>query len=264
MGVSSRSHDYQAWRQDRLDLAKFMLAKFNLDSLDPTNVESLADLAFEIGKDQSNKAAHNIALHWFEKAHDLITTHGPATLSTDAPDLKMSISYAIIKVLLKLGDEKARIRARNFLVGVKMEYGNRLVVLLLGLELLAVDPEFSVQEYGDTLQKVIRSVRITESNLKSIIYHIHKLKNKGSQVAFVTLKVLLAERLLDVASPQWIEKIIITAVWIATSSQDIPDPITGLQEFLDLAINQKGAPFGSDATHAAQMVMSSLDHRYHI
>lgn len=249
---------YQAWRQDRLDLAKIMLAKFSLEELDPDHAETLADLTFEIGKDQSNKAAYNVALHWLEKAHHVIVIHNDTTLSADALDLMMSISYTIIKVLLKLGDEDARRRARNLFADFKLEYGDRLVVLLLELELLVVEPGFSVQEYGGTLKKIIRSVHVTDSNLKTIFHHIHKLKDKGSQVALLTVKALLAERLLSIASPRWIARAIVTATWIATNSQDTSDPMVVLRELLDLVINHSKAPLEADATHAAQMVMPSL------
>ena len=234
-----------------------MLTKCKMEELDPTYTEMLADLAFEIGKDQASKKPE-VALQWLEKSCDLIAYHDLGTLSPDASELKMSISYNIIKVLLKLGDTTGRVR--NLFLDLKLEHGDRFFVLLLELDLLAADFDTLsyIEEYGDILQKIIRSAYLTDSNLKTIIHHVHKLRAKGPQAAYVALRVLISERLLGSASSQWIEKAVVTAVWIATSSQGLQDPFTALHELLNLVTGQSSSSLSPDATHASQMVGNSM------
>ena len=230
-----------------------------LDELEPRWAENVADLTLEIGKDQIAKASYHVAQQWLEKSYDLMLAHRLADLSADAPDLKMTISYHTIKALLKIGGDIERERARGLLIDLRLDCGDRLVVLLLELDLLSTQPTPIAKEYSSILERIIRSVHLTHSNFKTIVYHVHKLKNMSAQEAYSVLKVLLLERLYGAANDQWIEKVIVTAIWVGTTSTDIFDPITRIRELLDLCVTRSQTTLSPGATHAAQMVRTGHD-----
>ena len=244
----------QAWRQDRLDLAKMWFQKIPHEMLDPTHIEILADLTFEIGKAHSKQGANGVALQWLERAHDLLATKDLADFSTDVSDLKMSISHKLIRTQLAIGGNDGWEKARSLLSDLRLEHGDRLLVLLLELELMSTEPNFPAQDYFVILQKIARSVHTTDSNLRTIFHHLHKLKSNHPDLAFLLLKTLITERLLGATSSSWIEKAVLTAVWFSTSSAEMHDTIADLEELLETIYASTSAALGPHATHAAQMV----------
>ena len=249
----------QAWRQDRLDLAKMWFQKIPLEALDPTYTEILADLTFEIGKAYSKQGANGIALQWLERAYDLLATKDVADFSPDVSDLKMSLSHRIIRTQLAIGGDGGWEKARSLLSDLRLEHGDRLLVLLLELELMSTEPIFPAQDYFIVLQKIARSVHTTDSNLRTIFHHLHKLKSNHPDLAFLILKTLTIERLLGAASTSWIEKAVLTAVWLSTSSPEMHDTIADLEELLETVYACTSAALGPHATHAAQMVETSAE-----
>jgi hypothetical protein len=85
----------QAWRQDRMDMAEHMFSKCKqlITALTPTTAESLADLMFEIGKDNLTKRNYETAVRWLERAHDLLGEQDLELLSPEAGELRLSTMH---------------------------------------------------------------------------------------------------------------------------------------------------------------------------
>jgi len=80
-----------------MDTAEHMFAKCKqLDrALTPSSAESLADLLYEIGKDNLTKRAYEVAIKWLERAHDVLGEQDMELLSPEAGELRLSTMHSI-------------------------------------------------------------------------------------------------------------------------------------------------------------------------
>jgi hypothetical protein len=227
---------------------------------DPNTTESLADILFEMGKDLLDSKQYHMAVKWLERSYEVINGPELDQLSMDAGELRISIMEATIKALLGLKEAAAAEKARGLVLLLGSEIGDKLLVLLLRLELLsAVTTEsFDSISYRDILQKMITSIVLSESTFKLIMLHIRKLNDKSPNLACSILDVFLRLRVLISESEQnnWIEKVLITRIWMTVSQRDSPDALASLETILhDIASNLK-RPLSSAVTLAAHTVCS--------
>ena len=237
-----------------------MLSKLDTrsDDQDPSTAENLADLFFEIGMDQTGKSHPAEAIKWLTKAYDAIVGQDLDELSSDAPELQVSIMHSMVKALMSLSGEENIAQAWNLVQELDIGYGDRLAVLLLKLDLYALDPAFPPQEYCDVLQKIVRTVHLTNTNVKTVLHHIHKLRARNARMAHTVLVFLAMERLLGAEDFEWLEKTLITIIWNCTTSAEFEDAFDLLTGFLDTLHAEIGKAISPSATHAAQIVCSLL------
>ena len=233
-----------------------MLSKLapSLNELDPVSAESLSDTLFEIGKDQYNKKEYVEAVRWLEKADDVLTGQNLENLSSDASDLKTSIMHSLIRTLMNLPGQDNNERAWNIVNNLNNEPGDKLTVLLLKLDLLATDDSSPLQDYSEVLERIIRTVHLTESNFRTIMHHVHKLKSRNSDMAFRLIEMLIFERLVVAEKSEWVEKASVTAIWVVTTSTDIIDCVASLEKLFETLNVKLIKPLGPSATHAGQIV----------
>lgn len=110
----------------------------------------------------------------------------------------------------------------------------------------------------------------------SIMHHIHKLKSHryivpipamwiqqlvltlcSSVMASKALEDLIDMRLFREEKQIWIEKVVITRIWVGTSNNSAEYPIEKIHEFLDSVLANSKVPLSPSATHAAQTVSSN-------
>ncbi|KAI4260145.1 MAG: hypothetical protein LQ352_000410 [Teloschistes flavicans] len=254
------SEEYQvlritsAWRQGRLDLAEILLARLGPDKsvIQPTVAESLADILLEIGRDQAAKHQYTLAVHWLEKAHDVLSSQIPESLSNDADEVRSCILHTMIRILLKERGEKSIPKAWNIVQRLESESENRVAVSLLKLELFNVDPA-ATQDYYDVLVEVVRQIHLTDTNVKTILHHIHELRRRSTRLTHDVLVLLLTERLLTIGEAAWMEKTLITIIWNFTTSSDLASAPDTLGDLFATMVTTSSLILGTSATHAAQI-----------
>lgn len=246
-----------SWRRDRLDLAEIMLNKVNLDSdkLEPSSAEELADLFFEIGGSQSKKTHWAEAVHWLERAHNTLLGQSQDLLSRDAGELRISIMHSMARALLNLASDGSQEKAWNIVRELELDCGDRLVVLLLKLDIFTTDASRSAQDYCDILFKIVRTVHLTDTNVKTILHHVHKFRSRSPLMAHRVLVTLLSERLLGAEETKWVEKVLITIIWNCTNSTDFLDVLTSLNDVFDALANGPTKTLSPHTTHAAQILL---------
>ena len=220
--------------------------------------EILADLFFEIGKDESNKRHVAEAMKWLTKAHDIMISQDLDTLSGDASELQVAIMHAMVKALMADVTEENIRRAWNIIQELDIAHRDRLAVLLLKLDLYGLDQAFPPQEYGDVLQKIVRTVHLTDTNVRTTLHHVHKLRARSPRIAHNILVSLASERLIGAEESAWLEKTIITITWNCTASTDLPDAHGLLKNVFDTSFADAGKAMSQSATHAAQVVCTNL------
>ena len=234
-----------------------MLNQVNLnsDNLEPSSAEELADLFFEIGHSQHKKTQWAEAVYWLERAHNILLSQSQDLLSSDAGELRISILHDMARALLNLEVGASQKRVWNIVRELEISCGDRQVLLLLKLDLLAIDISHSAQDYCGILQQMVGTIHLTNANIKTVLHHVHKLRSQSPLMAHGVLCTLL-ERLLGTEETNWIEKALITIIWNCTISIDFLDVLTSLNKIFDLLANSPAQAISTHATHAAQLVRS--------
>jgi hypothetical protein len=82
-----------------MDIAEHMInnnkSELRSSQLGPATAESLADLLYEIGKDQAKHGRHDLAVKWLERAYDVLGDQDLERLSADAGELRLSIMQSM-------------------------------------------------------------------------------------------------------------------------------------------------------------------------
>jgi len=221
----------------------------------PKTAESLADVLFELGKDLLSRKQSALAVKWLDRAYEIIGSQELDRLSADAGELRMSILQMLVKALLDCKDLHSYEKASGIVATLESEVGDKLIVLLLRLEMITrSSEEFDGTGYNDILQKMIRVVPLHDANFKLIMYHIRKLNEKRPSLGckalddFVRLRVLHAER------EEWLEKVLVTRMWMAIGQRDSPEALMFLERFLTTVVDNMKRPVSSAATLAAHTV----------
>lgn len=237
-----------------------MLAKVRIESeaLEIDSVEELADTLFEIGKSESQKLRWSEATYWLERAYDVISGNALGALNGDAEELQISIMHGMARAFINQEGEECRAKAWDLVHKLDIECGERLVVLLLKLDLLATEPAHPPQDHCDVLQRIIRTVHLTDTNINTILHHVHKLRARSPSMAHTILVTLLSERLMDAEQSLWLEKALVTIIWNGTTSTGTFNVLSSLGELLDTLTSGSFHSLSPSSTHAAQTVRSTL------
>ncbi len=223
--------------------------------LDPSTAESLGDLLFEMGRELLGEKKFDLAVKWLDRAFTVLNGQELDRLSSDASELRTSIIQSSVKALLGVGQQDAKEQAENLVYLLEGEVGDKLIVLLLRLELLSVSGEtFDSLSYSKVLQRIIRTVGLTDPNFKLVMHHIRKLNDKSPSLACNAIDEFLHTRVFEADNDEWLETALINRLWMATSQRDGVDVLPSVRRILDTVLSNIKRPVGSSATFAAQMV----------
>ncbi|KAK4996267.1 sporulation-specific protein 22 [Elasticomyces elasticus] len=243
-----------AWKQGRLDLAEHMYKKAATSG--EVLAEKQADLLFEIGKDLLKGKDFVLATKWLERALNALAEQEIEKLGPDAGELKLGIVHSLVRALIGVKNTESKVKAWDMVNLLENDFGNKMVTLLLRLELLAEADPFDAEEYFTALLRLMRTVLLTETNFQSIMHHVHKLKDhQSSELACKALDEFIVTRLCEPTSARWLEKATITRIWIGTSGTTDEVAFLPLSKIYDSIVQNYANPFSAQATHAAQTLM---------
>lgn len=225
--------------------------KLTPEFLDPYQVEKLADVLYEIGKDLSGKSDFSMAAKWLNRAYDVVNSQGLELLSREAIELRTAILQTLVTALLGLGTTDGFETADNLVNVIESEMGNELVVSLLRLEILQKSPAevFDSDSYADVLRRMIKSFNFTESTFKLVVHHIRKLHDKTPGLGCKVIDEFIGA-LRNAETDEWIERLVIIRIWMTTNQRDSVDIIQSAEDVLTRVDRHLSA----DAAIAAQTV----------
>ncbi|EUC48226.1 hypothetical protein COCMIDRAFT_87783 [Bipolaris oryzae ATCC 44560] len=246
-----------AWRQDRMDTAEhlFIKCKQLMTTLAPATAEILADLLYEIGKGALAKRDYNLASRWLERAHDVFDGQDLEMLSPEVGELRLSIMQAIVQAYVKIKTPETQDKSWQMVRLMETDFGDKMGVLLLKLELLSETEKIDTIEFYNVLLRMIRTIVLSETNFKTLMHHIHKLNEHDNATAIKALDDLIDIRLFREENQQWIEKAIITRIWISTTRNSSENMLEQLQDRFDTVSQNLPTPISAPATHAAQTLL---------
>ncbi|KAF2712150.1 SPO22-domain-containing protein [Pleomassaria siparia CBS 279.74] len=247
-----------AWRQDRMDTAEHMFSKSKQLNcpIAPSTAETLADLLFEIGKDLLKKRNYELAVRWLERSYDAIGEQELEMLGPEAGELRLSIMQSIVQAYMKLNSPQTHKKAWDMVNLLDIDYGEKLAVSLLKLELLSADSTtINSSQFYSVLLQMIRSVVMNETNFRTIMHYIHKLKDHSAATSCKILDDLIDIRLFSDENKSWIERAVITRIWISTTSPHFENCLDSLKDLFDVVKQNTKYPLAAPATHAAQTLL---------
>ncbi|KAF2143242.1 uncharacterized protein K452DRAFT_167927 [Aplosporella prunicola CBS 121167] len=246
-----------AWKQSKLHTADLFFGKVDLDParLGAGTAEMLTDTFYEIGKDMLNKHRHEDAVKWLDRAYSVIGERDMEELGNDAVELRQSTMHHLIRALLRQDDHDAKEKAKVLLDLLALDHGDKMVVSLLQLEQLSAEPKPDPGQYYGAVERMMRSIHLTETNFKTIMHHVHKLKNLSPELAAKALDNFLDLRLFENRNSEWIEKVTVTHVWVSIANWDGDQSPEPLRELLDTVQQNMHGAFSVAATHAAQTLL---------
>lgn len=244
----------KSWKEDRLDVAEHMYSKFESirKNLDPAVAEDLSDILFEVGRDLFRKKDFDMAVKWLTRADEIINSQELERLSREAIELRLSISQTLIQAHLGQKTAESLQQAENHVAAMESDMGDKLVVLLLRLEILQKTPSevFDDNAYANILRRMVRTVNLSDSTFKLIVSHIRELDDKSPTLALQTLDLFLLDKVLSSEKNEWIESALILRVMCSTSRRDSTELVGGLRAIFDRAFEILQKPVTADVAIA--------------
>ncbi|KAF2745815.1 SPO22-domain-containing protein [Sporormia fimetaria CBS 119925] len=246
-----------AWRQNRMDTAEHMFTKSRnlVHSIDPSTAEAFVEVLFDIGNGLLQKRNYELATRWLNRAYDILGEQDIELCSPEAGELRLTIMQTIVQVYLKLKTTEALTKAWDIVQLLETDYAEKTTVQLLKLELLSVSESMDTNLFYGVLLRIVRTVVLTETNFRTVIHHIHKLKDHSSVAACKILDQFIEIRLFPEENQNWIEKAVITRVWAGTGGPSSENDLETLQMLCDNVSRNTNQPLSAPATHAAQTLL---------
>ncbi|KAF4637760.1 hypothetical protein G7Y89_g330 [Cudoniella acicularis] len=250
----------KAWHQKQFDIVEHLYnnSRSSQRTLDQNTAENLADLLYEMGKDLMSSHQYQLAAKWLGRAHETLLNQGIDNLSMDANELRISIIQSYVGAQLRAKEEGGLEKARDLIDTLYNEFGERLIVLLLKLDLITSSADdFDTNSYFDVLQRMIRSIILSEANFKLVMFYIRKLNEKSPTLACKALDELLKLRIIGEGKESLIEKVLITRLWMTRSQGDTLESLALLDKLFSAVIENFNEPLTSAATLAAHTRIES-------
>ena len=191
-----------------------------------------------------------MATKWLERAYDFLSSQDLDMLSRDGIELQLTTSQALVQAFIGLDTPEGLQKAENLVGCLESEAGDKLVVLLLRLDVLVKAPGevFDSNLYANVLRRVMRAMELSDTNFKLLISRIRKLDDKGPALAcqvmdeFIKLHILLSRK------DAWIERALTLRIYMSTSQRDSLETVNGIKSLLDQVQESLEKPL---AAHAA-------------
>ncbi|KAG8164456.1 hypothetical protein KVR01_006374 [Diaporthe batatas] len=242
-----------AWRENQLDVAEHLVPQASdlMHRIKPSSASNIIDTYFQIGQEMLSKGDLPMAEKWLQRAWDAINSQRLQELPRDAVELRMAILQSLVTVLLSLQTIDSKDKAQDLVRYVESEIGDQPIVLLLNLEILNRSPAevFDAEAYGNILRRMIRSFQASESRFKVLAHHIRRVYGKSPGLGCVLLDEFLSS-LIKTGQSVWIERTVVTRIFMTTSQRDFAGGIEEAEKSLS-----RLEPIGPDASFSAQTLI---------
>ncbi|KAK5953227.1 hypothetical protein OHC33_005795 [Knufia fluminis] len=246
------------WRRHRADLAdRHYSSLLNMPyRLQEADAEKIVDLLFEIGRECLSQQDIHSAISWLERAMHMMNADG-AYDSFAGSDLRLNVMHCLAQALSALPDHDDAVRARDILKQLEKEYGAKLPILLLSLEVACNQHELDSDTISNQLEGIIHTAHLIEANHRLIMYYIQQLTSASPLHATRCLKHYLLQRLIPEGNFDWTEKSIVSYIAMH-STQDFSGSapvVQGLEQELGVFSEAMKCSLGPVAAQAAHVLV---------
>jgi|SRR5690242_18208009 len=146
-------------------MAEHMFGKYEQVGTTPSpdTAEDIADLFYEIGRQALEKRNYGSAVKWLERSYDILEGQQLSSLSSGAGELKLCVMQGLGKTIypsisglltvvavqahMELRSTDATNRAWHLVKLMEADYGDKMVVSLLKIELISAAEHVDEAEY---------------------------------------------------------------------------------------------------------------------
>lgn len=226
--------------------------------IDVPSAETVADTFRAIGSGLLLKNDFLLAAKWLRRARDIINCQPIDRLSVEGVNSNLEITHGLVQSLLGMNEDSATSEARDMVAHMEAEVGDKPVVLHWKLEILqkTADESSNPETYASILSHMVRTFDSTEQSFRFLLHHIEGLRAMDAQLAGSLLHEYLMERVLPSGNVDWLNRLIVRIVRLATMGsnssgwQDAQD----LFELLSTVHERIGKPLKPEVIGAAQSV----------
>lgn len=242
----------------------------NTETLRPffnvSSAEVLADTLRHIGADLFSKGDYKLAIKWSRRAYDVLNSQDLGLISAQGLENRIAICHNLVQSLLRISTPESLNEADNLVAYVEAQIGDKPVVLHWRLEILQSSPDevFDADKYSSILRRMIRTFDSCEQSFLFLLHHIKELRNKNPILAVALMDEFLTSRVLKTDNHKWLNKALVTRVWMSTMETDSPNTHKSreaLNELLDTVSDEISEPLSPDAAGAAHSVSSLFSPR---
>ncbi|KZZ87885.1 Meiosis specific protein SPO22 [Ascosphaera apis ARSEF 7405] len=258
-----------SWRQKRLDITELMLSKVPKLCIEQeaSVAEAFADICYDIGHSHLGEKDFPLAVKWLERAFDALSKHDLGALSPDADELRLAVLHALARAKMVSPDGDSM--DVNILTEVlSKEYGNRLPVMLLNIEMISKEPEPDCELYHEKLVGLLRTVPLTDANLNMLSQESFCIDNSVQlmqdllDLAADALYQLIFQRLVLHHDPVPLERGFVTFIWMQTSGADASNTLNLLQSSAT-KLHGMTKSINAEATYACLILLwKKIDHYF--
>ncbi|EQL38157.1 hypothetical protein BDFG_00534 [Blastomyces dermatitidis ATCC 26199] len=240
-------------RQKQIDIAEHMFSKIDIAYIgrDPTMAERLAEALYDIGKSMLNRGEHALAATWLQRSYDALPQHEDGRLGRDGRELRLAVLLGRVRANMLLQQEDGEAIVASLLDLLEQEYGNRLPVIFLNLDVISKASSPDSQRYYEKLCHAVRTIPATESNFEMIVRYAHRLNKWSSELAVDVLQQLLLQRLLLHNNISILEKCFVTYVWMQTTLPELAAGLDSVSATVDKLMQSLRKPLGEEAAQAS-------------
>ncbi|PGH05766.1 hypothetical protein GX51_02737 [Blastomyces parvus] len=240
-------------RQDQIDIAEHMFSKIDIAylGLDLTMAERLAGVLYDIGKSMLSRGEHSLAATWLQRSYEALPQHEDGRLGEDVRELRLAVLLGQVRANMLLQQEDGEAIVANLLDLLEQEYGNRLPVILINLDVISKATSPDSQCYYEKLCYAVRTIPATESNFEMIIRCVLRLNKWSSELAVDVLQQLLLQRLLLHNNISILEKCFVTYVWMQTALPELTAGLDSLSATIDRIDESLRKPLSEEAAQAS-------------
>ncbi|GJN84559.1 hypothetical protein PLIIFM63780_008119 [Purpureocillium lilacinum] len=248
-----------SWKEDCLDVAEHMYSKTEslLQSLDVSSAETMSDTIYRIANDLCERRNFDLALKWFKRTHAIVHTQDLEKLSMHGLELRLAAFHGRVQSLLGIGSADSLQEASDLVAYVESEIGDKPVVLRWRLEILQHTPGevFDAEAYASALRRMIQCFDFADETLEYLLHHIRQLREKNSRLAVRLLDELAEQHIVKSGNTEWISKVVVRRILMATMAPTSTESLDALGNFLDQVHDALSGPVGSAPAGAAQSIL---------
>lgn len=231
------------WKRKRSDLAEYWYKRMSeLDfGSQECDVERIVDLFYEIGRDclsHNDSVDVDNAAKWLERAQCILDRKEYCHSFTGS-DLRLNVMHSFgecfdditrtrlltvkVQALIRLPGNTHEEQAWHILNELRSEYGSKLPILLLTLEVICArpGPDFDSNTFAKQLQEIVRSVHLIDANHRLVMYYIHKLHTQSRFHALTCIKAYVLQRLIPEEMIEWKEQTIVDYIAMVSENQAV-------------------------------------------
>ncbi|KAL2001085.1 hypothetical protein VTN02DRAFT_2252 [Thermoascus thermophilus] len=246
-------------RQGKLDVSEYLFSKIPRSAVkkDPKLAEQLADLCYDVGNRTLSNRKADLAIIWLERAAeaDIVSSQRLEEPNTNGNDMRLVILHALVRANLELNTEESWSNITRLLEELNRDFGDRLPVLVLQLEVTSKQANPDYQNFYNILETIIRMLDLTSDNIKLALHYIQMLKDWSVRLSAEALKQLL-QRLASTNDNESVERGFVTLIWmLTTSSSNEQGSLDILNDTVAMLADCWSGPLSTAATHASLILL---------